>query len=45
MRSITLLNEKDNAYIHNLNNQQKGKQTNSKLYIRKTLPKNFFQQI
>jgi len=43
MKSITLPNEKDNAYIDNLNNQQQqGKQTNNKLYIQQTLSKDFF---
>jgi len=31
MKSIISPNEKDNAYIDNLNNQQQGKQNNNKL--------------
>jgi len=39
MKSITLPNEKDDAYIDNLKNQQ---QQGNQLYIQQTLPKDFF---
>jgi len=38
IKSITPPNEKDDAYIDSLNNQQ----TNNKLYIQQTLPGDFF---
>jgi hypothetical protein len=42
MRSITPPDERDNAYIDNLHNQQQGKQINDKLYVQQTLSRDFF---
>jgi len=40
---LTLPNEKNHAYIDNLNNQQQqGKQNNNRFYIQQILPKDFF---